>query len=394
LNDDAPSGNRTLALTHPERVGELPEFNSRELDELLDRARRAGWARGDREPADGSNAFWSGLHITALGLVHLGEWDHLDPLSTWNRRDRLVLEYLVDNPARDTVLFTHPGGEQPHSSGVTEGEFHRSLELLVEGGYVEAERSVGTNWQDVVVSATGRDRLSTATTPAPASGAVTRRTLAGAARRAVERTWRLPLRESVTPFDAEEVRRLQRYSRKAHELQDSALLSHPTSLTVRSLTDGSLSYELEYAGDDALRGAVVAFRSLYDKREAENFAATRDMIRRHAVDASCGGALIALLDELGGDVGDLLAGAGRLPVTRSGLGEDDKLLKVSRILEIVLYGDQLHADADKQQALEDVASRELVIFLFADALRAASVMYSSLAELVDRILADHELAYS
>ena len=87
---------------------------------------------------------------------------------------------------------------------------------------------------------------------------------------------RRPVRfaDALTPFDAEEIARLERFARKAEELRTSRFYTGTQSL---DLTTGELT-----ADQEAIRAMIPPLRVLYQRQNNASFSKTRTRIATHA----------------------------------------------------------------------------------------------------------------
>jgi len=59
-------------------------------------------------------------------------------MSLWTARDEPVLRHLAEHPRQDDVVWTQSRSDEPRPElpAVTEREFHRSMQVLGDAGYV------------------------------------------------------------------------------------------------------------------------------------------------------------------------------------------------------------------------------------------------------------------
>ena len=62
-------------------------------------------------------------------------------MSLWTTRDEPVLRHLAEHPPQDNAVWTHSRRDEPRPElpAVTEREFHRSMLVLGDAGYVAYE---------------------------------------------------------------------------------------------------------------------------------------------------------------------------------------------------------------------------------------------------------------
>ena len=62
-------------------------------------------------------------------------------MSLWTTRDEPVLRHLAEHPPQDNAVWTHSRRDEPRPElpEVTEREFHRSMLVLGDAGYVACE---------------------------------------------------------------------------------------------------------------------------------------------------------------------------------------------------------------------------------------------------------------
>lgn len=87
-------------------------------------------------------------------------------MTLWADRDEPVLRHLMANPPQHAILWTNRFQETPRADlpALTESEFHRSVQILGDAGYVgwnnsEGEGSGGWAFMDFLVTGTGKQAL-------------------------------------------------------------------------------------------------------------------------------------------------------------------------------------------------------------------------------------------
>jgi hypothetical protein len=87
-------------------------------------------------------------------------------MSLWRTRDEPVLRHLAEHPPEYSILWTQSRSDalRPGVPGVSEREFHRSVIVLSDAGYVsyrlvEPDGGGGCNFQDFQVTGSGMQAL-------------------------------------------------------------------------------------------------------------------------------------------------------------------------------------------------------------------------------------------
>ena len=371
----------SISLREPPEFRVLPRFSDRDLDQALELLAAEGFIAGDRGEGDGSQSWWSDLRVTASGLVELGEWGTQDAQSLWRRRDSEVLARLFEDPAPE-LLSTQPLSDAPSTvvPGVTEGDMHRSLILLADGGLIDAERYEQDLFGSIRVTLEGRRALEER-----AAADLSRTVPVTDGRYSVEaagqRAWALGMAEALCPLEEGEMRIVTRYVDRAGELADSSLVQTGARLGWSASKTG-MQTEVEYAGDEAVRAALLLFRALYRDDEPASFKRTLAILRARAV--ALGGpsseALTELLDEVGRGYRKLLRSADPMLVLSDSSTNGEPPRRTRQVIEDWLNGEHFHWDSDRAKRLSEHEPPELLLFSFLSAIMQASAAYDALAE--------------
>jgi hypothetical protein len=361
-------------------------LSDRELDATLQLLAGAGLIHGERGEGDGSLSWWTGVEITAPGLLELGEWAPDNPNSLWRRRDAPVLAWLADRESQEPIS-THPRSDANSTlvKGISDADLHRSLVILSGFGYIDAERWEPDLFGGIQVTLRGRNALR-ANVP-PKRERPTEQL--AASRRSVEavgqRAWSLGMGDALEPLEQHDRTVLTRFVDLASRLSESSLVRGEVRLTMQS-PDGSRSeYLVEYAGDEAVQAALLPFRALYRDEEPASFRHILGILRSRAIHRGTEASkkLVELLDELGRGYRGILKSAGPIPLPPGGLGGkgDAPPLKTRQVIEDWLYGEHFHWDADKAQRLAEFEPPEMLLFSFVSAIHHASFVYDALADI-------------
>jgi hypothetical protein len=375
----------------------LPQLTESELDEALRVLQSAYLVDGTRQEGDGTYAWWSDIRATAPGLAELGEWDLQNESGLWLGRDFQVLKHFAENPLRNDYISTR-FDEQASDSGIaglTRGELAASFELLTGAGYLDAQYLPGEGWSDIAVTLEGREMISRTEAAGRAQQSVELTTAARSVERVREELWQVPVTLAFVPFSADERQVLERFARQARLLESSSLVTADVQFAMKQSGDG-WSFELNYAGDEAVQAATLPFRSLYRDDERASFERAKSLLRRSAAasGASEGEAIVEALDNLGREYRTLLKGGGPLPLP-SGLFTGDaaeKTLKARQVIELWLYGEHFHWDADKAIELAEFDPPELLLFTYISVIQHSSGVFVALAELAESVLEQDSLS--
>jgi hypothetical protein len=98
-----------LELRDPEPFEPVPGLTSRDLQESLLRLRHHRLIHGTESAAMG-NSTWTGLRITAAGLIVIGEWPDLDRVATAASIHRMLLALAEDAPSPDQTALRRAAG--------------------------------------------------------------------------------------------------------------------------------------------------------------------------------------------------------------------------------------------------------------------------------------------
>jgi hypothetical protein len=379
------------------RQSVLPQLTERELDEALRVLESASLVQGSRHEGDGTYAWWSNIRATAPGLVELGEWDLQNQKGLWLTRDFLVLKHFAENPLRNDYISTRfdEQGAESGIAGLTLGDLATSLELLSGAGYLDAHHLSGEGWGDITVTLKGRQMISSAEAAGRAEQNVELTTAARSVQRAREELWQVPVTLAFVPFSDDEKQILERFARQARLLESSSLVSADVQFTMKQSRD-AWSFELDYAGDEAVQAATMSFRSLYRDDERASFEKAKAILRKSAVASSSQEreAIRGALDSLAREYRTLLKGGGPLPLP-SGLFTGDaveKTLKARQVIELWLYGEHFHWDPDKAIELAGFDPPELLLFTYVSVIQHSSSVYVALAELAESVLEQASLS--
>lgn len=371
----------SISLREPPAFTVLPRFSDRDLDQALELLTAEEFIAGDRGEGDGSRSWWSNLRVTASGLVELHEWGTQDPRSLWRRRDSKVLARLLEGPVPE-LISTQPLSDATSTfvPGVTAGDVHRSLILLAEGGLIDAERHERDLFGLVRVTLEGRRALEER-----AEMGLSRTTPMTDGRYSVkaagQRAWALGMVEALCPLEEEEMRTVTRYVDRSGELADSSLVK--TGVHLRwSASKTGMQVDIEYAGDEAVRAALLVFRALYRDDEPASFKRTLGILRARAV--ARGGvaseALTELLDEVGRGYRELLRSADPMVVLSHSSEKGEPPPRTRQVIEDWLNGEHFHWDSDRAERLSRPEPPELFLFSFLSAITQASAAYDALTE--------------
>ncbi len=205
--------------------------------------------------------------------------------------------------------------------------------------------------------------------------------------------------DAFTPFSSDELRRLERYATRTHELFDCPFIQQEqVSLT---LSGGSgLGLTTSFAGvqDQELRGALMLLRPLHLQTEKAGFAQVQAMMKRHARGKGTpeGKQAVAAVKSYTKALNSIrrdpeLVQLREQRVDAAGTVLHERDVPPERIFDDFLYGLYFHEDEERIARIGDWLPSEIQRFIFIGTVRRVARVYTAFAGTPRAILREPSL---
>ena len=195
--------------------------------------------------------------------------------------------------------------------------------------------------------------------------------------------------EIYAPFDARETARLRQFVTDVEELAASSFFDSPGQKfkLAWSADDETLTTELPYAGEEAVRAVVPLFRQLYADREPTSYVQVMNLLSRHikARESDLQADAIKALRELRRWPNEILASPGIKLVM------NDEVLSPAVLVDLFLHGHYLHKGNEKSEKLAQWPVADVTRHVFFTTILQLRNVYWVGRNVVLRVLAQPQL---
>jgi hypothetical protein len=197
----------------------------------------------------------------------------------------------------------------------------------------------------------------------------------------------LDCEEAFSPFSSDDLARLRRYLDICESLAERRFFTERINFSARISIDRPNYENLEHAGEDALRSAVLDFRQLWMDKEITHFPTIRNRLRRRAVSKGTVESAIAIseLDRLGKKYSDERNRSMMRRVHPENPTQAIAHIRAHQVVEDWLYGGVIHFDPDSAARVKAWPPSTYEWTLI-KSIHGLVKVYLELTVLVDRIL--------